>query len=301
MKRLLLVTAVVLAFSLIVTGITLADNGEGEEAGAGEGDKASAGEIALLLAPLAAAATAIERLIEMVFDWYEGMVLSVGDLIGEGKGYLAFARDQVKVWKKTIADLRKNDNDGNPKKLTNEEKSLLAEAEDALDGAQRRVAEFLKTPPYTSWKRMISLAAGIVLGIVVAFVAKLRMLAMIAALFGGGGGTGTAGVLGEVTRGFDMFLTGLIIGTGSAPVHSLIGLLQNTKNAVDEARALWAGNANSEMAETYIALKEFLTEREDKERGMRRLRKEAGEEPEEVPPMSEVEMRRLINDRLGRF
>ena len=41
----------------------------------------------------------------------------------------------------------------------------------------------------------------------------------------------------------DKLVTGLLIGTGSAPMHSLIGLLQNTKDAVDSARALWKGEA----------------------------------------------------------
>jgi hypothetical protein len=96
---------------------------------------------------------------------------------------------------------------------------------------------------YTSRKRVLSLVAGIVLGVIVAFTARLQMLAMIAGLFGGGSGTGASSTLVEAGRGIDMFLTGLIVGTGSAPVHSLIGLLQNTKDAVDKARALWAGNA----------------------------------------------------------
>jgi hypothetical protein len=46
-----------------------------------------------------------------------------------------------------------------------------------------------------------------------------------------------------------MVVTGLVIGTGSAPVHSLIGLLQNTRDAVDQARALWSGKAIKEVAE----------------------------------------------------
>ncbi len=119
----------------------------------------------------------------------------------------------------------------------------LSQAEDALAAAQDRLVDFLKSPFYTSRKRVLSLVAGIVLGVIVAFTARLQMLALVAGLFGAGGGTSASSTLVEAGRGIDMFLTGLIVGTGSAPVHSLIGLLQNTKDAVDKARALWAGNA----------------------------------------------------------
>ena len=44
-----------------------------------------------------------------------------------------------------------------------------------------------------------------------------------------------------------MIITGLVIGTGSAPVHSLIGLIQNTKDAVDGARAMWDGRAFADI------------------------------------------------------
>jgi hypothetical protein len=373
-KRLLLVTVVVLALSLIVTGVALAHNGGGEEvssqeeaqagageedevspeggtqAASGEGDKASVGEVALLLAPLVVAATAIERFIEMVFDLVEGWILTAGILVGEGGGYLGWARREVRNWRQAVVDVGK----GQPNQKANG--MALGELETALAAAKDRVKDFLQSPPYTSWKRLISLAAGIVLGIIVAFAARLQMLAMIAGLLGGGGGTGTADVLGEATRGIDMLLTGLIIGTGSAPVHSLIGLLENTKDAVDEARALWAGSADSKVAKAYgelVALVEMQRQQElrlhdlhnqideeqhylrdlqtaaeaerEKARETSALEAEIAEatsrlsaleaeiaeatsrlsalreEAEKVRPMSEVEMGRLIDRRLGRF
>jgi hypothetical protein len=308
MKRLLTIAGLALALSLIVTGVALADKGDGDQVsprelvqgGAGEGEKASAGEVALLLAPLVAAATAIERFIEMIFDLVEGMILSTGRLIGEGKGYLAFARQQVRVWKDAIAKLKKDE----ATQLTDAEEGLLRKAEEALEAAQNRVKDFLKSSPYTSWKRLISLAGGIALGVGVAFAAKLQMLAMVAGLFGGG--TGTAGALGEAAKWVDKLLTGLVIGTGSAPVHSLIGLLQNTKDAVDEARALWAGSADSRAAEAYLKIQEFIEKQSVEERAPRGLRAEEVTEAEEEeaqrpPPASEIEMRRLIDSRLGRF
>jgi hypothetical protein len=39
--------------------------------------------------------------------------------------------------------------------------------------------------------------------------------------------------IGTVPAKFDILITGLIIGTGSSPVHSLIGILQQGKDALD--------------------------------------------------------------------
>jgi hypothetical protein len=224
MKRLLITTVLALAFSLLVTGVALAADGEDTSV--------TTGEIALILAPLVAAATAIERFIEMIFDGYESLVLSTGDFLGQGRGYIRWAKQQVRELQEAVLQ---NSSSGDP--------GVLSQAEDALAAAQDRLADVLKSPLYTSRKRVISLVAGIVFGVIVAFTARLQMLAMIAGLFGGGSGTSASSTLVEAGRGIDMFLTGLIVGTGSAPVHSLIGLLQNTKDAVDKARALWAGNA----------------------------------------------------------
>jgi hypothetical protein len=50
----------------------------------------------------------------------------------------------------------------------------------------------------------------------------------------------------------DIFVTGLIVGTGSAPVHSLIGLLQKTKSAIEEARSLWSGQAYNQAIDAEL-------------------------------------------------
>ena len=271
MKRLLLVTVLVLAFSLVFTGVAFAADGDDVAV--------STGEVALVLAPLVAAATAIERFLEMMFDWYESLVLSASDFFGKGKGYVHWAKDQVKELQKTLLQSSSSADPG-----------ALGKAEDALAAAQGRLVGFLKSPFYTSRKRVISLLAGIVLGVIVAFTAKLQMLAMIAGLFGGSGGTGTGSVLTEAGQGVDMVLTGLIIGTGSAPVHAFIGLLQNTKDAVDKARALWAGNAVNVAAQADQLLQRSAAED-------RRVALAAAELGKGAPPrpVGEVETTRRIN------
>jgi hypothetical protein len=96
-----------------------------------------------------------------------------------------------------------------------------------------------------------------------------------------------------------MFLTGLIVGTGSAPVHSLISLLQNTKNAVDKARALWAGNAvrAAAQADQLLAGAPVAGVAPPEVRPAAAVALEADAEAEEPRPRpaGEVETRRRIN------
>ncbi len=42
--------------------------------------------------------------------------------------------------------------------------------------------------------------------------------------------------IGSVPARVDVFITGLVIGTGSYPVHSLVGILQQTKETLDGAK-----------------------------------------------------------------
>jgi hypothetical protein len=217
MKRILWTTGLALLLVVTFTGVAWAQ-GEGQ----GEPD---AGAVAVILAPLVAAATAIERLIEMVFNGYESAILNASSFLSTGRGYLGWAQEQVKRWRQaTMWDKLKGD--------------ALREAEDALEDAQERLLAYLESPFYTSRKRLLSLLMGIVLGLVGAFVTRLQMFSL----------------LGIELRWawIDTLVTGLIIGTGSAPVHSLIGLLQNTKSAVDEARALWSGRAYSQGLEVEL-------------------------------------------------
>ena len=108
----------------------------------------------------------------------------------------------------------------------------VSKAEQDLRDAQDRLASFVKNPHYLSIKRAYAMVLGFVFGLIIAFTVQ---------------GLAVFGLLGiELPEGLlwlDQLVTGLLIGTGSAPMHSLIGLLQNTKDAVDSARALWKGEA----------------------------------------------------------
>ena len=219
MRRVLWVAGWVLVFSLIAGSVVWAQ-GEGEPAG-------GSGEIAWLLAPLLAAATAIERIIEMIFNWYESFILNISRFPRQIKGYLGWARQEVA---RVQEELMKTQSDP----------VALRRIEDKLEEAQERLQEYIESPFYTSKKRTLSVVLGVVLGLIIAFTTRLQMF----------------GLLGIDLRWgwIDMLVTGMIIGTGSAPVHSLIGLLQNTKDAVDQARALWSGKAIKEAQEAYASM-----------------------------------------------
>jgi len=123
--------------------------------------------------------------------------------------------------------------------------SAFDKAEDVLEDAQNRVVEFLKSPYWVSRKQAIATLAGIVLGLIVAFAGQIRMFGLL--------GIDLAGIttdpgLARFLVGVDVAITGLVIGTGSGPVHSLITLLQNTKDAVNKAGKLWHGRALSEVS-----------------------------------------------------
>ena len=182
------------------------------------GEASSGGEIQSLLLPLIAAATVVERLIELIFNWYESAVLQLSTVPGLASKYVRWARQEVRRLQEAFSD-----------SLSPEEAGQL---EQALKDAENRLAGFIKSAQYVSTKRAVSLVLGFVFGLLIAFGLKLRLFALL----------GVFSVPDSLTW-LDMLVTGLLIGTGSAPMHSLIGLLQNTKDAVDSARALWKGEA----------------------------------------------------------
>src|SRR4030095_6432765 len=60
------------------------------------------------------------------------------------------------------------------------------------------------------------------LGVVIAAIGQLQMFAMLG--------------IGVVPSQIDVLITGLVIGSGSYPVHSLVGILQQSKNTVDSVK-----------------------------------------------------------------
>jgi hypothetical protein len=216
MKKQIIVTLIVLFLSLVVTDIVFAQESNTDES--------TSGEIASLLVPLVAAAAAIERVIEMIFEYYEGSILSLSKISKLGSDYAKWAQD---ILVKAHKDLVENGSSN----------VTLEKLEKKLADAKDRLSEYLSSDLYTSWKRARALSLGLALGVVLAVVGKIQMFALLNIS------------IPQQLAWVDMLITGLVIGTGSAPVHSLIGILQKSKDAIDEARGLLRGKAINEITD----------------------------------------------------
>jgi hypothetical protein len=174
MKRAIFVTGTVLLLTLALTGVAFAQ-------GQDEPDTTSMAEAATVLAPLAAAALGIERLLETFW----GIVESVFAVL-----------DKFPFVRMTEAQ--------------------LAASEDSEENKRKKAG-------YGKFKTWTSAAAGIVLGIWVAFAAKLMMFDLIG--------------LDAVDK-WDKLITGLVIGSGSKFTHDVIGIFSETKKLIEQGAEL---------------------------------------------------------------
>ncbi len=129
-------------------------------------------EVAVVLAPLIAAALGIERLLETLWGVVE-MVLDILGITPTGEKYVAF-----KTW--------------------------------------------------------ASAALGIVLGIILASAARLQMFGMLGL---------------TVNAGADVFITGLVIGSGSKFTHDVIGILSEGKRGLEQWRKLTESRRTGRVVE----------------------------------------------------
>lgn len=164
------------------------------------------------LALFVAVATAIERFWEVVFDFYEKLVLSGSAMIG-GAGELG-------VWAKAQLDRARNVL-RNPKgaEAGGGASSTLDERLAEVAVARATIVRLLADPEYVAFKRAVTLLGSLVLGEVISLSSGLRIFA--AAEF-------------AVPKSIDLVLTGLIIGSGPGPVHALIGILQGLRDATKD-------------------------------------------------------------------
>jgi len=187
------------------------------------GPSAAPADIATLLAPMLAAALGIERLLETAWNLFESLGAQVVAVLGLGKDWAAYARKEVQAAQAAFATALG----------TNAPPDALKPVADALINAQSTLRAGLDSDQYQSIKQAVSIIVGIVLGIGVSTTVGIDMLQELH-LFK------EASLLGEI-------LTGIIIGTGSAPVHSLIGLLQQSRDALDQAANLFNKRAGATL------------------------------------------------------
>jgi hypothetical protein len=200
-------------------------------------DSTSTTDVALLFAPLVAAATGIERTLEMSWSWIESLFVQVIAFVGMGYEWTRWAREEITRANSAVstiagelARLHAEKSHAPEGPDTPQETRLLQamrDAEGKLLFAQTRMESVVKNERYRRIKQALSVVAGVAMGVVIAVSANLKMFALLG--------------VGHVPADVDLVLTGLIIGTGSAPVHSLIGILQMGKDTLADTSQLLKG------------------------------------------------------------
>jgi hypothetical protein len=195
--------------------------------------------LTVVLAPILAAAASVERMLETIFNILEGAWKSMIAYLGRGLRWLKNTEIEVIEARQWLADMsaiynqKMSELQIDPKlpvdSLTAElqEKigaahNLMTMAETRLVDAEKTLTQVTASDGYRSAKAATSIVLGLMLGVIIAGLGSLQMFAML----------GIAAVPARV----DVVITGLIIGSGSYPVHSLVGILQQSKDTLDSAK-----------------------------------------------------------------
>ena len=218
-----------------------------------EASKLEAGaNLTLVLAPVLVAAAAVERTLESVFNVIEGSWHKMVAYLGRGLRWLKSAEVEVKQARQFLAEASDKYNmemqslqigqisvseitdtirvkmEAANKMMTLAHKRL-ADAESNLDGVT-------SSDSYISAKSAVSIVLGLMLGVIIAAIGQLQMFALLG--------------IAAVPARFDVLITGLVIGSGSYPVHSLVGILQQGKDTLDSAKGYFNRLAPAVRTET---------------------------------------------------
>ncbi|MEW6404757.1 MAG: hypothetical protein AB1649_23415 [Chloroflexota bacterium] len=194
--------------------------------------------LTLVLAPVLAAAAAVERTLETVFNVIEGSWRTLVAYLGRGLRWLKSAEIEVKQARQFLADASDKYNlelqaiefgEGSVSALVNTIQARIESANRLVQVAQKRLqeaennlADVTSSDNYISAKSAASIILGLLLGVVISTIAQLQIFAMLG--------------IGAVPARIDVLITGLIIGSGAYPVHSLVGILQQGKDTLDSVK-----------------------------------------------------------------
>lgn len=206
--------------------------------------------LTVVLAPLLAAAAAVERTLETIFNVVEGSWRTMVAYLGRGMRWLKSAETEVKQARQFLEEVadRYNMEMGNMEighgpvsQLTaavqakiDEVNAMMTLAQQRLKVAEDKLSEATSSENYINAKTAVSIILGLMLGVIIAAVAQLQMFAMLG--------------VGIVPADFDVLITGLVIGSGSYPVHSLVGILQQGKDTLDSVKGYFNRSAPSGQA-----------------------------------------------------
>ncbi len=213
-------------------------------------------DLTLVLAPVLAAAAGVERLLETVFNTMESSWRTIVAYLGYGMRWLKSAEVelyQARQWlqgagqiyngtlatyndkmrkmleemkaSSTVASIPEQMQAAIDKLRSEAERNtgaalaLLQEAQKRADEVEKKLAGATDSSDYKGAKGAATIVLGLMLGVIVAAVGQIQMFALLG--------------IGAVPARIDVLITGLVIGTGSYPVHSLVGILQQGKDALD--------------------------------------------------------------------
>ncbi len=230
-------------------------------------------DLTVVLAPVLAASAGVERFLETLFGIIEGNWRSLVAYLGRGMRWLQSAEAEVEnargwlakvsaEYNRQLAELPQfptgtatsnapteevaftvqGEQAGTLRASPAEEFFLLAKtklddaqklmglAEQRLQAAEDALSQVTASDSYRNAKRAASIYLGLLLGLIVATASSMQMFALM-------------GIKAGNPR-IDVIITGLVIGSGSAPVHSLINILQSAKDTLDSAQG-WLNSAKS--------------------------------------------------------
>jgi hypothetical protein len=221
-------------------------------------------QLAVMLAPVLAATAGIERFLETLFGIIEGNWRTLVAYLGRGLRWLHNAETEVEnarqwlsdasaIYAKHLSSLSFGQLEADAKATNttatappsgtaqmvaldqkiasladerlNAAKAVMEKAEQRLKAAEDQLNEVTSSDNYRNTKRALAIYIGLLLGLAVATVSSLRMFAMMGIT-----------LPSPVGQKLDVIFTGLVIGGGSAPVHSLINILQSAKETLDSAQ-----------------------------------------------------------------
>ena len=223
-------------------------------------------DLAVVLAPVLAAAAGVERMLETIFNTIEGVWRKAVAYLGYGmrwlkaaetevddarqwlqnastlyNGIMASYNEQVKEVLKGLnasagvvqlpeqiaAEVNRLKNEADHKAAAT--KMMLEDAQKQLDTAEKQLGSLTDSAEYKSAKSAASIILGLMLGVVVAALGQIQMFAMLG--------------IAAVPASADVLITGLVIGSGTYPVHSLVGILQQSKDTLDSIKGFFNRSA----------------------------------------------------------
>jgi len=206
-------------------------------------------DVAFILAPVIAASAAIERSIETIFDWVETRSGSVVAFLARSEAWIGHAEEAVETSRsKYIAaanainenlarQIEKVDDLESVKALETKARAKLDILNQQVDRAEGLLSSVTtRSPTYRQAKRLWSLYISFAMGLLIASLGSVQMLHLLGIFKAGG-----PGLLTKV----DVVITGIVMATGSGPVHSLINILQQGKEALENASGFLESRKNN--------------------------------------------------------